>query len=98
MNLFGERLDGERAAADRAGLGVRRRTPSSSTGPPSSPARAAEAPRELATRVKATLRHAPWHAGFDDALRFELEHQVWSFRQPELAERMRRRTPEPLIV
>ncbi len=40
--------------------------------------------------MKATLRHAPWHTGFDDALRFELEHQVWSFRQPELAERLER--------
>ena len=40
-------------------------------------------------RVKATLRHAPWQPSFDDALRFELEHQVWSFRQPEFTERMR---------
>ena len=88
MNLFGERLDGERAA--QTGLAwecvpdaelVDRAAELA--------ARAAEAPRELATRVKATLRHAPWHAGFDAALRFELEHQVWSLRQPELAERMR---------
>jgi enoyl-CoA hydratase len=88
MNLFGERLDGERAAAvglawecvpdaellDRA---------------VELAGRAAEAPRELAMRVKATLRHAPWQPSFDDALRFELEHQVWSFRQPEFTERMR---------
>ena len=62
---------------------------SSSTGPSSSPPRAADAPRELATRVKATLRQAPWQPAFDDALRFELEHQVWSFRQPEFTERMK---------
>jgi enoyl-CoA hydratase len=88
MNLFGERLDGARAAA--TGLAwecvpddelLDRATELA--------ARAADAPRELATRVKATLRRAPWHAGFDDALRFELEHQVWSFRQPEMAERLK---------
>lgn len=88
MNLFGERLDGARAAA--TGLAwecvpdaelLDRATELA--------ARAAEAPRELATRVKATLRHAPWQASFDDALRFELEHQVWSFRQPELTERLK---------
>ncbi|MGZ4691456.1 MAG: enoyl-CoA hydratase [Acidimicrobiia bacterium] len=82
MNLFGERVDGRRAAeiglawecVPDAGL-LNRATELA--------ARAADAPRELATRVKATLRHAPWQPNFDDALRFELEHQVWSFRQPE---------------
>lgn len=87
MNLFGERLDGERAAAiglawacvpdaelvDRAAELA---------------ARAADAPRELATRVKATLRQVPWQPAFDDALRFELEHQAWSLRQPEFTERI----------
>jgi enoyl-CoA hydratase len=81
MNLFGDRVDGRRAA--EIGLAwecvtdgelVERATELA--------ARAAEAPRELAIRVKATLRHAPWHPGFDDALRFELEHQAWSLRQP----------------
>jgi enoyl-CoA hydratase len=88
MNLFGERLDGDRAAA--TGLAwecvadgdlLARATELA--------ARAADAPRELAMRVKATLRHAPWQPAFDDALRFELEHQVWSFRQPEFTERMK---------
>jgi enoyl-CoA hydratase len=88
LNLFGERLDGERAAA--TGLAwecvsddalVDRAVELAS--------RAADAPRELAQRVKATLRQAPWHASFDDALRFELEHQAWSFRQPELVARLR---------
>jgi enoyl-CoA hydratase len=81
MNLFGERLDGERAAA--VGLAwecvedeqvVDRAVELA--------ARAAEAPRELAARVKATLRRAPWHEDFDAAVHHELEHQVWSFRQP----------------
>ena len=59
MNLFGERLDGERAA----GIGLAwecvpdadlldRATELA--------ARAADAPRELAMRVKASLRHAVW--------------------------------------
>jgi enoyl-CoA hydratase len=88
MNLFGERLDGERAAgiglawecvpdADLLDRAIELA------------ARAADAPRELAMRVKASLRHAVWQPTFDDALRFELEHQVWSFRQPEFRERMR---------
>jgi enoyl-CoA hydratase len=90
LNLFGERVDGERAAAiglawecvedadllDRA-IALAER--------------AAEAPRELAMRVKASLRHAVWQPSFDDALRYELEHQVWSFRQPDLGDRLRSR-------
>jgi len=94
MNLFGERVDGSRAAA--IGLAwecvpdaelVDRAVELA--------ARAAEAPRELATRVKATLRQAPWQPSFDDALRFELEHQAWSIRQPEFAERMQVPRPKP---
>jgi enoyl-CoA hydratase len=81
MNLFGERLDGRRAA--EVGLAwecvadgeLLDRAIELAT-------RAAEAPRELAIRVKATLRTAPWQPGFDEALRFELEHQAWSLRQP----------------
>jgi enoyl-CoA hydratase len=88
LNLFGERLDGERAAA--TGLAwecvpdddlVDRAVELA--------ARAADAPRELATRVKESLRRAPWHASYDDALRFELEHQVWSLRQPEFTDRIK---------
>ncbi len=65
MNLFGERLDGERAAA--TGLAwecvadddlLERAIQLAS--------RAADAPRELTTRIKATLRHAPWQPSFDD--------------------------------
>lgn len=92
MNLFGERLDGARAAAvglawecvadadllDRA---------------VELAARGADAPRELAMRVKTTLRHAPWQPGFEDAVRFELEQQVWSFQQPSFTERVGSRRP-----
>jgi len=94
MNLFGERVDGERAV----GIGLAwecvpdadllDRTTQLA-------ARAAEAPRELAMRVKASLRHAVWQPTFDDALRFELEHQVWSFHQPEFSERMRTPKSKP---
>lgn len=81
MNLFGERVDGERAAA--IGLAwecvpdadlVERAVEVAS--------RAAEAPRPLLERVKATLRQAPWHESFDAALASELDDQQWSFRQP----------------
>jgi enoyl-CoA hydratase len=88
IDLFGERLDGTRAAAiglawdcvgddellDRA-IDLA--------------ARAADAPRELAMRVKASLRHAVWQPSFDDALRFELEHQIWSLRRPGAADLLR---------
>jgi enoyl-CoA hydratase len=88
MNLFGERVDGARAAA--IGLAwecvpdgeLLDRAVELAGG-------AADAPRELAMRVKATLRHAVWQPSHDDAIRFELEHQVWSLRQPEFTERMR---------
>lgn len=81
LDLFGERLDGERAAA--IGLAwecvpdndlVARAVEVAS--------RAAEAPRPLVERVKATLRRAPWQESFDTALAGELTDQQWSFRQP----------------
>jgi enoyl-CoA hydratase len=50
-------------------------------------ARAAALPRELASRAKATLREAPWHADFDAAVAREVEHQTWSFAQPAFRER-----------
>jgi enoyl-CoA hydratase len=79
MDLFGERVDGTRAAAiglawecveddallDRA-LALA--------------GRAAEVPRELAMRTKATIRHTPTLDRHDDAMGFELGHQVWSLR------------------
>ena len=79
MDLFGERVDGARAAAiglawecvaddallDRALVLA---------------ARAAEVPRELSVRTKATIRHTAALDAHDAAVRFELVHQVWSFR------------------
>jgi enoyl-CoA hydratase len=79
MDLFGERIDGARAAAiglawecvaDDALLD---RTVELAT-------RAAEVPRELSIRTKATIRHTPTLVAHDAAMRFELEHQVWSLR------------------
>ncbi len=80
MNLFGERVDGTRAA--EIGLAwecvaddeLVARAITLAT-------RAAEVPRELSTRTKATLRHTAALADHDPAMRFELEHQVWSFQQ-----------------
>ena len=57
---------------------------------------AAAAPRELAARAKATLREAPWQPDFDAAVAREVEHQTWSFGQPDFARRLTRpaRAPE----
>ncbi len=79
MNLFGARLDGARAAevglawecvpdADLRAHAV------------ALAARAAEIPRELSVRTKATLAHTADLTDHDTAMRFELEHQVWSLR------------------
>jgi enoyl-CoA hydratase len=80
MDLFGERLDGARAAAvglawecvDDDALLERALALAG---------RAAEVPRALALRTKATIRHTAALAAHDEAMRFELEHQVWSLRQ-----------------
>ncbi len=85
--LLGEPLDGEAAA--RHGLAWRcvdddalletARTLA---------ARAAAAPPELVRRMKASLRAAGAQATHDEAVRFELEHQVWSAAQPEFQQRL----------
>jgi enoyl-CoA hydratase len=80
MDLFGERLDGARAAA--VGLAwecvaddaLIERALALAT-------RAAEVPRELAVRTKATIRHTAGLDAHDAAMRFELVHQVWSLRE-----------------
>jgi len=78
-NLFGQRVDGEHAAA--IGLAwecvpddalVARSLELA--------ARAAEVPRELSIRTKATIRHTASIPAHADAMRFELEHQIWSLR------------------
>jgi enoyl-CoA hydratase/carnithine racemase len=80
MDLFGERVDGERAAA--LGLAWECVADEELVDPAVALAeRAAVAPKELSGRVKATLRRAPWRASFEEALHGELEDQVWSFRQ-----------------
>jgi enoyl-CoA hydratase len=80
MVLFGERVDGPRAAE----LGLAWGCVDDDELLEDAVAlagRAAEVPRELATTVKATLRQAPWQPHFDAAVATELERQRWSFRQ-----------------
>jgi enoyl-CoA hydratase len=48
--------------------------------------RAADLPRELARRVKASLRETPRLASLDDAVELELERQQWSLEQGFFAE------------
>jgi len=80
MVLFGERVDGPRAAE----LGLAWRCVDDDELLDDAVAlaeRAAEAPRELVAKVKATLRQAPWQPDFDAAVATELERQLWSFGQ-----------------
>jgi hypothetical protein len=42
---------------------------------------AASIPRELSAAAAATLREAPWQAGFDAAVATEVERQAWSLGQ-----------------
>lgn len=80
MDLFGERLDGARAAA--VGLAWECVADAELLDRALALAdRAAEQSRELTIRTKATIRHTPWIVEHDTAMRFELEHQVWSLRQ-----------------
>jgi enoyl-CoA hydratase len=48
--------------------------------------RAADLPRELARRVKASLRETPGLASLDDAVALELDRQRWSLEQGFFAE------------
>jgi enoyl-CoA hydratase len=84
--MFGERIDGERAAE----LGLAWACVSEDgllEDAVAFAARAAEAPAALQRDVKATLREAPWHPDFAAAVRTELERQVWSFEQGWFAPR-----------
>ena len=49
-------------------------------------ARAADVPRELARRVKSSLRETPRVASLDDAVALELDRQRWSLEQGFFAE------------
>jgi len=77
MVVFGERIDGPRAA--EIGLAwachpddevVERAIAFA--------ARAAEVPKELAAAALATLREAPWQPDFDAAVATEISRQAWS--------------------
>lgn len=85
--LFGQRLDG--AEAERAGL-VWRCVPDDELmdSAVSMAARAAEAPHELARRVKATIRDVATIEQHADAVERELGDQLWSMDEPEFAARL----------
>lgn len=87
MVVFGERLDGEAAA--RAGLVwecveddelLDRAVAMAS--------RAADAPRELARRITASVRSMGAVDAHDEAVERELVDQLWSMEQPEFAQRL----------
>ncbi len=78
MNLFGERVDGARAAE----LGLAWRCVADADlldEAVALAARAAEVPRALARSIKQTLREVPWQPDLDTALETELERQRRSF-------------------
>jgi enoyl-CoA hydratase len=85
MVLAGEALDGRRAA--EVGLAWRCVDADALVDEAGRLAgRAAALPRELARRVKASLRETPRLASLDEAVALELEHQRWSLEQGFLAE------------
>jgi enoyl-CoA hydratase len=85
MVLAGESPDGERAAA--IGLAWKCVDAADLLDEATRLAgRAADVPRELARRVKASLRETPRLASLDDAVAVELERQRWSFEQGFFAE------------
>src|SRR5262249_28950847 len=80
MILFGESVRGEEAVA--RGLAWRGVADDELLDAAVARGRtAARMPRELAARIKATLRRAPWQPDFDAAVDWEVEHQTWSFAQ-----------------
>jgi enoyl-CoA hydratase len=80
MVLFGERLDGERAA--QVGLAWRCVADDELLDRAAEFARGAAAvPKPLVGRAKDTLRRVPWQPDFDAAIAFEVEHQAWSLGQ-----------------
>jgi enoyl-CoA hydratase len=85
--LFGEVLDG--AEAERVGL-VWRCVPDAELLPAAQAMaeRAASGPRELARRIKATIRDMATIDDHPAAVDRELEPQVWSIEQPAFKERV----------
>jgi len=87
MVLFGERLDGRRAA--EVGLAWRAFADDELLDAAVALAeRAAEAPERLSLRAKESLRAASGFATHDEAVDAELVHQLWSVTQPEFRERL----------
>lgn len=85
--LFGQVLDG--AEAERVGLAWRCvRDEDLAETAVSVAARAAAGPRELARRVKATIRDMATIDDHAEAVERELVDQLWSMDQPEFAERL----------
>jgi enoyl-CoA hydratase len=85
--LFGEVLDGE--AAERAGLVWRCVDDADLLAAATAmAATAAQAPRELARRVKATFATVAGVDRHEDAVDVELAPQVWSLDQPDFQERL----------
>jgi enoyl-CoA hydratase len=80
MLLFGERIDGTRAAeiglawACHPDLELVARAVEFAAG-------AARVPRELSALAGATLREAPWQPDFDAAVAVEISRQSWSLGQ-----------------
>ncbi len=85
--LFGQRLDG--AEAERVGL-VWRCLPDDQLLATAleMAGRAASAPRDLVTRVKATIADMADVTTHAEAVERELDPQVWSLNQPAFAERL----------
>jgi enoyl-CoA hydratase len=87
MVLFGERVEGRRAA--ELGLAWRCVPDAELLDTAMELAtRAASAPRDLLRAVKASLVEAPWQPDFASAVAVELERQQESFRRGWLAERL----------
>lgn len=84
--LFGQILDAAEAA--RVGLVWRAVDGDVVAAAVEVATRAAEAPRELVVRVKATIRDMAQLATHPEAVDRELEDQVWSINQPAFAEKL----------
>lgn len=87
MVLFGQALDGRRAAETGLAWSVHP-DPELIEAAVALAARAASTPKELTARAKQTLRRAPWQPDFDEAVALEVEHQSWSLTKPWFAEAM----------
>jgi enoyl-CoA hydratase len=77
--LFGERIDGTRAA--EIGLAWAVVPDDDLLDRAVALAGGATGPIELLVRTKSTLREAPWRSDFDAAVEAELGHQAWSLGQ-----------------